>query len=120
TAREPASHTSVERRHGLGDIKGLVVASPANPTGTMLLPSELAALARWCEGDKGQLISAAIYHGNQYAEERLARSAWETSREAVVFASFSKYFSMTGWRIGLRVGPGGPPRAGRALTAHST
>ena len=51
-------------RHGL---KGLVVASPANPTGTMLLPSELAALASWCEAERVQLISDEIYHGIEYA-----------------------------------------------------
>src|SRR4051795_8636559 len=59
-------------RHGL---KGLVVASPANPTGTMLLPSELAALARWCEAEKVQLISDEIYHGIEYGADRMARSA---------------------------------------------
>ena len=104
-------------RHGL---KGLVVASPANPTGTMLLPSELAALARWCEAEQVQLISDEIYHGIEYAEERLARSAWETSREAVVFASFSKYFSMTGWRIGWMLVPDRLRRACDVLTGNFT
>src|SRR3954447_26630370 len=73
-------------RHGL---KGLVVASPANPTGTMLIPSEHAALAQWCEAEQVQLVSDEIYHGIEYApldgDRPLARSAWETSREAVVF-----------------------------------
>lgn len=99
-----------------GPLAGLVVASPANPTGTMLLPEELAALARWCEEHRVQLISDEIYHGIEYAplEGRapLARSAWETSREAVVFNSFSKYFSMTGWRIGWMLVP---PRLRRAV-----
>ena len=81
-------------------VQGLVVASPANPTGTMLLPSELAALATWCEARGVQLISDEIYHGIEYAAPALHSSAWATSREAVVFNSFSKYFSMTGWRIG--------------------
>src|SRR3954466_3306520 len=86
----------VPEAHGRHGLKGLVVASPANPTGTMLLPSELAALARWCETEQVQLISDEIYHGIEYAPhaDRMARSAWETSREAVVFASFSKYFSI--------------------------
>src|SRR4051794_37188789 len=88
----------VAELHARHRLKGLVVASPANPTGTMLLPSELAALAQWCETEQVQLISDEIYHGIEYAasngQSRLARSAWETSREAVVFASFSKYFSM--------------------------
>src|SRR4051812_19728913 len=90
--------------HAGTGLAGLVVASPANPTGTMLLPAELAALAAWCEENGVQLISDEIYHGIEYApldgHPALSRSAWETSREAVVFSSFSKYFSMTGWRIG--------------------
>jgi aspartate/methionine/tyrosine aminotransferase len=108
-------------RHGLA---GLVVASPANPTGTMLLPDELAALARWCEAERVQLISDEIYHGIEYAaldgSERLAHSAWETSREAVVFASFSKYFSMTGWRIGWMLVPERLRRACDVLTGNFT
>ena len=50
-----------------GGLRGLVVASPANPTGTMLLPAELAALAAWCEENGVQLISDEIYHGIEYA-----------------------------------------------------
>ncbi len=84
--------------------KGLVVASPANPTGTMIDPDELAALARWCEANGTVLISDEIYHGITYGGERTA-SAWETSREAVVIGSVSKYFSMTGWRLGWMLAP---------------
>src|SRR3954447_6590548 len=75
----------VAELHAQHRLRGLVVASPANPTGTMLLPSELAALARWCEAEQVQLISDEIYHGIEYAPhaDRMARSAWETSREAV-------------------------------------
>lgn len=90
--------------HGRQRLDGLVVASPANPTGTMLLPEELAAIARWCEDNGVQLVSDEIYHGIQYAGAR-AGCAWETSREAVVFGSFSKYFSMTGWRLGWMLAP---------------
>jgi aspartate/methionine/tyrosine aminotransferase len=86
-------------------VQGLVVASPANPTGTMLLPSELEALARWCEGSGVQLISDEIYHGITYDPTHQQSSAWEFSREAVVFDSFSKYFSMTGWRLGWMLVP---------------
>ncbi len=113
--------TELHARHGL---KGLVVASPANPTGTMLLPSELAALAQWCEAEQVQLISDEIYHGIEYAagsgQGRSAHSAWETSREAVVFASFSKYFSMTGWRIGWMLVPDRLRRACDVLTGNFT
>ncbi|MDQ4051312.1 MAG: aminotransferase class I/II-fold pyridoxal phosphate-dependent enzyme, partial [Actinomycetota bacterium] len=109
TGPETRFQPTVEQVAGIDDLKGLVLASPANPTGTMLLPDELAAHARWCEEHEVQLISDEIYHGIEYAPlegaDRLARSAWETSREAVVFASFSKYFSMTGWRIGWMLVP---------------
>ncbi|MFJ9312857.1 aminotransferase class I/II-fold pyridoxal phosphate-dependent enzyme [Pimelobacter simplex] len=90
--------------HARTPLDGLVVASPANPTGTMLLPEELAALARWCDENGVQLVSDEIYHGIQYAGAR-SSCAWETSREAVVFGSFSKYFSMTGWRLGWMLAP---------------
>ncbi|WP_246142486.1 pyridoxal phosphate-dependent aminotransferase [Nocardioides rubriscoriae] len=113
---------TVEQVAAIPDLKGLVIASPANPTGTMLLPSELAALATHCEEAGVQLISDEIYHGIEYAEagDRLARSAWETSREAVVFNSFSKYFSMTGWRIGWTLVPDRLRRAVDVLTGNFT
>lgn len=111
--------------HASGPIAGLVVASPANPTGTMLLPAELAAISRWCEEAGVQLISDEIYHGIEYAgldqpgeRQGLARSAWETSREAIVFGSFSKYFSMTGWRLGWMLAPGRLSRAVDVLTGN--
>jgi aspartate/methionine/tyrosine aminotransferase len=114
----------VAELHARTGLSGLVLASPANPTGTMLLPEELAALARWCEEHQVQLISDEIYHGIEYAPlegaDRLARSAWETSREAVVFASFSKYFSMTGWRIGWMLVPDRLRRAVDVLTGNFT
>jgi aspartate/methionine/tyrosine aminotransferase len=97
-----------------------VVASPANPTGTMLLPTELAAIATWCEEHGVQLISDEIYHGIEYASPSLSRSAWETSREAIVFSSFSKYFSMTGWRIGWMLVPERLRRAVDVLTGNFT
>jgi aspartate/methionine/tyrosine aminotransferase len=108
-------------------VQGLVVASPANPTGTMLAPSELAGLAVWCERQGVQLISDEIYHGIQYPSTRspeghplLNSSAWETSREAVVFSSFSKYFSMTGWRIGWMLVPERLRRPVDILTGNFT
>ena len=114
----------VAELHEQHQLKGLVLASPANPTGTMLRPAELAALARWCEAEQVQLISDEIYHGIEYAPldggAPLARSAWETSREAVVFASFSKYFSMTGWRIGWMLVPDRLRRACDVLTGNFT
>ncbi len=84
-------------------LDGLVVASPANPTGTMLAAPELAAVATHCATHGIRLISDEIYHGLTYTAP--GSCAWSTSREAVVVNSFSKYFSMTGWRIGWMLVP---------------
>ncbi|MFI2104563.1 aminotransferase class I/II-fold pyridoxal phosphate-dependent enzyme [Isoptericola sp. NPDC019693] len=89
-----------------GGLDGLVVASPANPTGTMLPPAELAALARWCEEHEVRLISDEIYHGIAYsADVQQATAAMYTDAGAVVVNSFSKYWAMTGWRLGWLVLP---------------
>ncbi len=82
---------------------GLIVASPANPTGTMVDAAGLAALAAWCVAHGTRLISDEIYHGITYGEP--GACAWTTARAAVVVNSFSKYFSMTGWRIGWLLVP---------------
>ncbi len=103
-----------------GPVAGLVVASPANPTGTMLLPEELAALARWCEDHGVRLISDEIYHGISYAGPARPSSAWQTSRSGVVFGSFSKYFSMTGWRLGWMLVPEDLRRPVDVLTGNFT
>lgn len=105
TGPETRFQPTVEQLAAIPALKGVVVASPANPTGTMLLPDELAAIARWCEEAGVRLISDEIYHGITYGDGVAARTAWETSREAIVFGSFSKYFSMTGWRIGWMLVP---------------
>lgn len=102
------------------DLKGLVILSPANPTGTMMRPEDLAAIAAWCERTGVQLISDEIYHGIEYSTPPLASCAWETSREAIVFNSFSKYFSMTGWRIGWMLVPRRLRRAVDILTGNFT
>ena len=82
---------------------GLIVASPCNPVGTMLHPEELAAIATWCDANGVRLISDEIYHGLHY--ERAISTAASFSPNAVVVNSFSKYFSMTGWRVGWMVLP---------------
>ena len=82
---------------------GLIVASPCNPAGTMLHPSELAAIAQWCDAHGVRLISDEIYHGLHYGQP--IATAAQFSPNAVVINSFSKYFSMTGWRIGWTVLP---------------
>jgi aspartate/methionine/tyrosine aminotransferase len=82
---------------------GLVLASPANPTGTMVTPAELATIASWCDANDVRLISDEIYHGITYSGDKSC--AWSTSRNAIVVNSFSKYFSMTGWRLGWLLCP---------------
>jgi aspartate/methionine/tyrosine aminotransferase len=82
---------------------GLVIASPANPTGTMLGTDDLEALAVWCDGHGTRLVSDEIYHGITFSEP--AATAWQFSRNSIVVNSFSKYFSMTGWRIGWMLVP---------------
>lgn len=102
---------------------GLIVASPANPTGTMIAPAELAALARWCEEHGTLLISDEIYHGITYdnsSADSATSSAWETSRESVVIGSVSKYFSMTGWRLGWMLVPSGLRPALQRLASNLT
>ncbi len=82
---------------------GLIVASPCNPAGTMLSPDELAAIAAWCDAHGARLVSDEIYHGLQYG--RPVATAASFSPNAIVVNSFSKYFSMTGWRVGWMVLP---------------
>jgi len=86
-----------------GDLAGLIVASPANPTGTMIAPEDLARLAAWCRERSIRLVSDEIYHGITY--EEAAQTARVFGRDAIVVNSFSKYYSMTGWRLGWMVVP---------------
>lgn len=85
------------------DLAGLMVASPANPTGTMLDKPALAALMEAAAEEGASFISDEIYHGLEY--EAKAVTALEISDQAYVINSFSKYFSMTGWRVGWMVVP---------------
>jgi aspartate/methionine/tyrosine aminotransferase len=102
-----------------GPLDGLVVASPANPTGTVLPPGELAAVAGWCADRGVQLVSDEIYHGISYGTDAPV-SAWQFSREAIVVNSFSKYFAMTGWRLGWLLVPERLMRAVDCLTGNFT
>lgn len=87
-----------------GRIDGLVLASPSNPTGTMLPRAELARLAAWARGRGVRLVSDEIYHGITYGEPAETILAFDET--AIVVNSFSKYFCMTGWRLGWLVLPG--------------
>ena len=84
-------------------LDGLLVASPANPTGSMLNKYDLAKLIDACKMRQTVFISDEIYHGIEY--ESKAVSALEVSDDCIVINSFSKYFSMTGWRLGWIVVP---------------
>ncbi|NNC81853.1 MAG: aminotransferase class I/II-fold pyridoxal phosphate-dependent enzyme [Acidimicrobiales bacterium] len=87
-----------------GPLDGVIVASPSNPTGTVLSPGELQTIAAWCDSHDVRLISDEIYHGLIYGDAE-ATTAASYSDSAIVINSFSKYFSMTGWRIGWAVLP---------------
>ncbi|MCU0894471.1 MAG: aminotransferase class I/II-fold pyridoxal phosphate-dependent enzyme [Rhodospirillales bacterium] len=84
-------------------LHGLIVASPANPTGTMLHRSELFALADACAERGIRLVSDEIYHGITYGPT--ATTALERDDAVIVVNSFSKYYAMTGWRLGWMVVP---------------
>lgn len=86
-----------------GDLAGLILASPSNPAGTMVTQDELRDLCVYCDERGTRLISDEIYHGITY--EARADTALAFSDSAVVINSFSKYFSMTGWRLGWMVVP---------------
>lgn len=93
---------TVESLAAAGPLDGLVLASPSNPTGTTLTPAELAAIAGFCERSGIRLVSDEIYHGITYggpAPTAAGRAG------AVIVQSFSKYYSMTGWRLGWLVAP---------------
>ena len=85
------------------DYQGLMMASPANPTGTMLDRSELGAMIETCQAQGAAFLSDEIYHGIEY--DKRAVTALELSDDVCVINSFSKYFSMTGWRVGWLVLP---------------
>ena len=99
-------------------VTGLILASPANPTGTVIPPEDLAAIATWCETTGVQLVSDELYHGLVYPGAPATSCAWETSRDAIVVNSFSKYFAMTGWRLGWLLVPPHLHRAVDRLTGN--
>ncbi len=82
---------------------GLILASPANPTGTIIPPAELARIAALCQERGIRIISDEIYHGLSFGEP--AHSMLEYAPDAVIVNSFSKYYSMAGWRLGWIVVP---------------
>lgn len=95
---------------------GVIIASPANPTGTIIASEELAAIAAVCRERGIQIISDEIYHGLSYVEP--ARSILEFEPSAVVISSFSKYFSMVGWRLGWLLAPKSHLRRARTYVGN--
>ena len=86
-----------------GNIDGLIIASPSNPTGTMIDKRLMKELADYCECEGIRLISDEIYHGITYGKASV--SSLEIDPQSLVINSFSKYFSMTGWRLGWMIVP---------------
>jgi len=102
--------------HRAQPLKGLIVASPANPTGTMMTAPALADLIRCAEDAGIVVISDEIYHGLDYAFA--AETAARLTDDAIIINSFSKYFCMTGWRIGWIVAPPSLMRAVERLQGN--
>ncbi|MDO5682088.1 MAG: aminotransferase class I/II-fold pyridoxal phosphate-dependent enzyme [Propionibacteriaceae bacterium] len=117
--------------HAATPLAGLVVASPANPTGTMFAPGQLAEIATWCAAEGVRLVSDEIYHGITFSDSDPSTAdgeasdeettdgeapgnaeqvwggdcAWATDRSGFVVSSFSKFWGMTGWRLGWALVP---------------
>jgi len=91
------------KAHRAAPLKGVLIASPANPTGTMMTGAAIESLLRLAEDEGIAVISDEIYHGLDYAFP--AETAARLSDNAIVINSFSKYFCMTGWRVGWMVVP---------------
>lgn len=89
----------LEQAHAQAPLKGLMLASPANPTGTMITGDHLGELIGWCREHDVQVISDEIYHGISYIGTR-GETAIAQDDNAIVISSFSKYWAMTGWRLG--------------------
>ena len=95
---------------------GVIIASPANPTGTIIAAGELEAIVKVCRARGVRIISDEIYHGLSYIEP--ARSVLEFEPDALVVNSFSKYFSMVGWRLGWLLAPRDHLRRARAYVGN--
>ena len=107
---ETGFQPTVDALDAAGPLQGLVLASPANPTGSMVSRGQLAELVEWCSANGVRLISDEIYHGITYPEDpstpdARGTCAWSLDRSTVVVSSFSKYWGMTGWRLGWALIP---------------
>jgi len=104
TAKELLSEVRRRETEGLKPIKGLILSSPSNPTGVMLDKAEVEAMCIACDDNNIQFISDEIYHGITYGT-KVEATARSFSKNAIVINSFSKYYSMSGWRLGWMVVP---------------
>jgi aspartate/methionine/tyrosine aminotransferase len=106
----------IEEADAAGKLSGLLIASPANPTGTMLEPARLAGIVKTCARRGIWFISDEIYHGLTWGLPEA--TALQFTDQTVVINSFSKYFSMTGWRVGWMVVPEGLVRTVERLAQN--
>lgn len=103
TATELRAELTRRQSTGEKPIKGLILSSPSNPTGAMLSPLELKELCELCDEENILFLSDEIYHGISYGKEQA--TALSFTKNAIVINSFSKYYSMSGWRLGWLVLP---------------
>ncbi|MDA0367507.1 MAG: aminotransferase class I/II-fold pyridoxal phosphate-dependent enzyme [Proteobacteria bacterium] len=103
TTLETRFQPTPEMLAAAGPVDGLLIASPANPSGTMLVGQPLHALVDYCNAHDVRLISDEVYHGITY--ERAAETILGNSKGGIVLNGFSKYYGMTGWRLGWMVLP---------------
>jgi len=97
-------------------LDGLIVASPSNPTGTVIPPDDMRALVEYCARKGIRLISDEIYHGIVFGQTAVSAAA--LTDQAIVINSFSKYFAMTGWRLGWMIAPPDMMRALECLAQN--
>lgn len=107
---------AIARAHAEAPLAGVLAMSPANPSGTVIAPAALAEIAATCRARGIRLISDEIYHGLTYGMQ--AETALRFDDQAVVVNSFSKYWCMTGWRIGWLVLPEGLERVFERLAQN--
>ena len=106
----------LDAAHREAPLDGLIVASPSNPTGTVLGRDAFRAIAEWCTAHRVRLIADEIYHGIVFGDA--LPTAAGIDPDAVVINSFSKYFSMTGWRLGWMIVPPDLVRAVECLAQN--
>lgn len=109
----------LEEEHEMAPLAGVMVASPANPTGTMIDDQQMGELAAWCDSEDVRLISDEIYHGITFGDS-VGATAVASSDEAIVISSFSKYWGMTGWRLGWMIVPDGLVEPIKTLAGNLT